>query len=322
MLKKKFNFKNNKDISTIKYSLDKSFKFNLLSIFRDVYDLLIRRNFYKYFYNNFFKNQKYNIDLVLPAKGFSSQSRKNKLNNLKSIKNKSILSIGCGNGFDTVNWLKFNPKSITAIDLLNYSSSWKKMKNYALKRKFYTNLEFKQVDILNLDVSKKYDFIVSDAVFEHLKDFKKVITFCKKILKKDGIIYASYGPLWYNYGGDHFSGRDKLENGFNHILLNKKDYKKYFDKNVGNLNYEISKKGSGGLLVKKDLFSKLLPNQYMEIYKKNNLQSIFTIVEFCPIGYELLKKNHNLKQRIIKKHPLIEIENNYLKTQIVYLKKK
>ena len=60
----------------------------------------------------------------------------------------------------------------------------------------------------------------------------------------------------------------------------------------------------------------------MEIYKKNNLQSIFTIVEFCPIGYELLKKNHNLKQRIIKKHPLIEIENNYLKTQIVYLKKK
>ena len=135
MLKKKLNFKNNEDISSIKYSSDKNFKFSLLSNFRDVYDFLIRRNFYKYFYNNFFKNQKYNIDLVLPAKGFSSQSRKNKLNSLKSIKNKSILSIGCGNGFDTVNWLKFNPKSITAIDLLNYSSSWKKMKNYVLKKK-------------------------------------------------------------------------------------------------------------------------------------------------------------------------------------------
>tara|TARA_E500000178_G_scaffold312174_1_gene328651 strand:+ start:1920 stop:2888 length:969 start_codon:yes stop_codon:yes gene_type:complete len=322
LLKKKFNFKNDEDISSIKYSLDKNSKFSLLSLFRDIYDLLIRRNFYKIYYNNFFKNQKYNIDLVLPAKGFSDRLRKNKLNNLKSIKNKSILSIGCGNGFDIVNWLKFNPKSIMAIDLLNYSSSWKKMKNYALEKKFHTNLEFKQVDILNLNVSKKYDFIVSDAVFEHLKDFKTVITFCKKILKKDGIIYASYGPLWYNYGGDHFSGRDKLENGFNHILLNKKDYKKYFDKNVGDLNYEITKKGSGGLLVKKDLFSKLLPNQYMDIYKKNNLQPIFTIVEFCPIGYDLLKENYNLKKRIIKKYPSIEIENNYLKTQIVYLKKK
>ena len=96
---------------------------------------------------------------------------------------------------------------------------------------------------------------------------------------------------------------------------------KYFNKNVGSLDYEIKYKGSGGLLVKKNLFSKLLPNQYMDFYKKNNFQSIFTIVEFCPIGYELLKKNHILKKKIIKKYPSIDIENNYLKSQIVYLKK-
>ena len=67
-----------------------------------------------------------------------------------------------------------------------------------------TKLNFKQIDVLKLNSSKKFDFIVSDAVFEHLKDFKRVISFCNKILNKDGIIYASYGPLWYNYGGDHF----------------------------------------------------------------------------------------------------------------------
>ena len=320
MLKNKKNFKKNKDISLKYYSLDKSFRHFLFSKIRDAFDFFLRRNFYKYIYKNFFKKQKYQIDLVLPSKGFSDQSRKNKLNNFKNIKNKSILSIGCGNGFDILNWLKFKPKSILAIDILNYSASWRKVKRYAL-RSNDTKLNFKQIDVLKLNSSKKFDFIVSDAVFEHLKDFKRVISFCNKILNKDGIIYASYGPLWYNYGGDHFSGRDKIENGFNHILLNKKDYKKYFNKNVGSLDYEIKYKGSGGLLVKKNLFSKLLPNQYMDFYKKNNFQSIFTIVEFCPIGYELLKKNHILKKKIIKKYPSIDIENNYLKSQIVYLKK-
>jgi 2-polyprenyl-3-methyl-5-hydroxy-6-metoxy-1,4-benzoquinol methylase len=318
--KKKFNFKNKKDISSINYSLDVILRFNLKHKIRDLYDALIRRPFFKFLYKNFFKKQKYLIDLTLPSKGFSDDSRKKKLNDLKGIKGKSILSIGCGNGFDVPLWLKFNPKSITAIDLLNYKTSWDKVKKYVLENNFKTDLKFEQNDILNLKPLKKYDFIVSDAVFEHLKEFDKVINFCKKILKKDGIIYASYGPLWFNYGGDHFSGRDREENGFNHILLDKKKYKKYFNRNVGSLNYEIKNKGSGGLLVKKDLFSKLIANKYMEIYKKNNLKSIFTVIEYCPQGFKLLKNNKKLEKKLFNKNSFIDFENYYLKSQIVYLR--
>ena len=280
----------------------------MISKVRDAYDFFIRRTFYKYFYKNFFTHQTYKIDIVLPSKGFSDEARKNKLNKIKDIKNKSILLIGCGNGFDILNWIKFNPKSILAIDILNYEASWKKVKKYIQKKSKNIELEFKQIDILKLNSSSKFDFIVSDAVFEHLKDFKKVISFCKKILKKNGIIYASYGPLWYNYGGDHFSGRDKVENGFNHILLNKKKYNEYYKNNVGNLDYEINYKGSGGLLVKKNLFSKLLPNEYMKFYKKNDFQSLFTAVEFCPIGYKLIKKNLIIRKKLIRKYPSIDIE--------------
>ena len=135
-------------------------------------------------------------------------------------------------------------------------------------------------------------------------------------------MYASYGgPMWLTYGGDHFSGRDNKKNGFNHLLLSKKKYEAYFNKNAGTLNYELNEGGGGGILVQEDLFSKLNANQYIEILKKNKFKLIKTYVEYCPIGYELLKKNLRLRERLVKKNSSLPVENYYLKTHIVYLKK-
>ena len=60
----------------------------------------------------------------------------------------------------------------------------------------------------------------------------------------------------------------------------------------------------------------------MEIFKTNNLISHNTVVEFCPIGYQLIMNNHKLKDEIIAKYPNINVEDLYLKTQIIFLKKK
>jgi hypothetical protein len=136
-------------------------------------------------------------------------------------------------------------------------------------------------------------------------------------------MYASYGgPMWYTYGGDHFSGRDDKINGFNHIILDKKKYDKYFNKNLGTLDYELNEGGGGGVLVHEDLFSKLTGNQYMKIFKKNNFKSLSTVVEFCPIGFNLIKNNETIKNKLIKKKLPVYLEDFYLKTHIVYLKKK
>ena len=71
----------------------------------------------------------------------------------------------------------------------------------------------------------------------------------------------------------------------------------------------------------RDLFSKLNANEYIEILKRNKFKLIKTYVEYCPIGYELLRNNPRLYERLIKKNPSIPVENYYLKTHIVYLKK-
>ena len=225
------------------------------------------------------------------------------------------------NGFDYHLWFRFKPKSIYGIDILNYSKSWNIVKKFVKKNKIETKVNFYKTDILNFKTLKKFDFIVSDAVFEHCKDFEKVARICRKLLKKNGMMYASYGgPMWYTYGGDHFSGRDDKINGYNHLILNKKKYLNYFEKNVGNLDYELNEGGGGGVLVEQDLFSRLTGNEYMKIFKKNNFISLCTIAEFCPIGYNLIKNNELLRKKLIQKKLPVNLEDFYLKTHIVYLK--
>ena len=78
----------------------------------------------------------------------------------------------------------------------------------------------------------------------------------------------------------------------------------------------------GGYLLRRSYFQKKTGNEYMEIFKTNNLISHNTVVEFCPIGYQLIMNNRRLKDEIITKYPNINVEDLYLKTQIIFLKKK
>ena len=99
-----------------------------------------------------------------------------------------------------MSWLKFEPSYIKGIDIFNYSTSWKKINNFIKEKNIKTNIDFIQKNILDLEINEKFDFIVSDAVLEHLKDTEKTISHFTKLLKDDGIIYASYGPCGIHMG--------------------------------------------------------------------------------------------------------------------------
>ena len=75
-VKEKFSFNINNDVSKKNVFLHKSILNKIRDNLRDIYDMLLRRHYYKFFLRNFFKNQNYNIDLTLPSKGFSNTARK------------------------------------------------------------------------------------------------------------------------------------------------------------------------------------------------------------------------------------------------------
>ena len=104
-------------------------------------------------------------------------------------------------------------------------------------------------------------------------------------------------------------------------MLSKDDYQNYFKKNVGSLEYELNEGGGGGILVENDLFSKLSGNEYMQIFQEEGFKSLKTIIEADPIALKLLKKNAELKKKLMDLSLPISFEDFYLKTHIVYLEK-
>ncbi|MFK7779644.1 MAG: class I SAM-dependent methyltransferase, partial [Candidatus Gracilibacteria bacterium] len=182
--------------------------------------------------------EKLGLDMILAnQRGNDYEAHRLRINKYKKLKDSTVLIIGIGTGRDLESWLKYKPKKIISIDYFNYQKAWD-MRKKQYKDKYSTKLEFFQADILNMDMIKdnSIDIVGSDAVFEHINKFDTAIKELYRVLKKDGILYSTFGPLWYSWGGDHISGRNNLIDGYNHIKLSKDDYEKYLD-SFGEFNH-------------------------------------------------------------------------------------
>ena len=194
--------------------------------------------------------------------------------------------------------------------------------SYISQNKISTKVSLYQSDANDLDHTKlgQFDIIASDAVFEHCTDLKNVLNTTYNLLNKNGIMYAGYGgPFWHTWGGDHFSGRDKIDHGFNHLILDTDEYISYFKNNVRDLNYELHE-GGGGVLVSLDLFSKLSGNEYIEFFKATGFKTKEIIVEFSSNAITALKSK-DLRNKLIEKYPNFRIDDFILKTHLIILEK-
>lgn len=196
--------------------------------------------------------------LFLGHRGSDYDALRRKVNSYSQIKGRDILVIGCGTGKDLGSWLKYEPRKLVAVDLFSYDRAWNLIK--VKYRELYpsVDIQFIQQDLNKLNITETFDFVVSDAVFEHLRDFDLSISNVVNVLKTDGILYATFGPLWYCWGGDHIGG--KLEHGYNHLLLDDDAYQKHL-KNRGEFMHD---EGDGRTWIFNDLFSYLKSSEYME----------------------------------------------------------
>lgn len=308
-----------KDLSPESFRFDPSIGTSLRDRIRDFLDQIIRRPLYKFCYRNLFSSLPYKIEMTLPEKGLSFFARRKWVNKYISIKNSRILILGCGTGWDIGSWIHFKPREIIGIDLYNFSNCWQKIKKYASENNLSTKIDFYQADLAELNKFKfgKFDILASDAVFEHCKDLKKVMVTLYDLLNQDGIIYTSYGPLWYCWGGDHFSGRGGIENGYNHLLLDPTDYRNYYKQYLRELEFELQ---NGGRFIELDLYSKLSGVEYLDIYRQTGFQTRSLIVEFCANAIKVLK-NESLQKKLVQKFPGLTIEDFFLKSHLVILSK-
>ncbi len=239
-----------------------------------------------------------------------------KLNRLYPIENSRILLEGIQGGREMENFLPYQPKLIAGCELFNYREDWERLKKN-------TGCCPGRVYILQNDVQNlcfaggAFDIIGSFAVYEHIKNVEMAMAESKRCLKKDGVLFMTLGSLYYCFGGDHFSGHGGIENGYNHLILAKREYVEYFDRYSYQLGTE--KGGYRKFIVEEPLFSYLKFGYYLELFKK-----------YFAIDYLAVKISSEalcFEKRFPEKFKRLQDENNLspqdliIKGIIAYLRK-
>jgi len=156
----------------------------------------------KYFKNGFEENKKF----------------WKRLNIFPSFKNKLVLDFGCGHGAMCVDIAKRKVNKILGIDkntkLINFAKKNITYNFNTLKKKIFFHK-----NLYNINLTKKFDYIISKDTFEHTVGLKKVLDFFFKILKKNGKVFIGFGPVYYFYNGDH--GRTNSFFPWGHLVLPK-----------------------------------------------------------------------------------------------------
>ncbi len=236
---------------------------------------------------------------VLPGRGMPIESRRIWATKNCDISNSTILVQGTGTGWDVLSWARLKPKKIIAIDCFEFETSWNEIRSYC-QEALQVNVEFYQCPLENISFlgDCNIDICVSDAVFEHCQNLGAVLKESFRVLKSGGTLYASYGPLWFSAGGDHFSGRGGLQHAFNHILLEPDDYNKYYCAFVEE-NEDFQ---NGGRYIELDLFSKLKTRHYCLLFEKAGFSIDSVILEVSSASLSFKKKFPDQFAQLVDKY--------------------
>lgn len=260
--------------------------------------------------------QRYRPLWVLPERGFPIIARRQWANAYRPLAGTSLLIQGTGNGWDVVSWAKHHPRIIHAVDLFAFES-WPQVTDY-VEKEYHVKVEFHKssLDQLGFLDRESIDLCASDAVFEHLQNLESVMRETHRIIKPDGLVYATYGPMWYCAAGDHY-GRGSLIDVFNHLLLDEGDYEKY----VQRYKQPLEDAQAGVRYLELDMFSRLRTEDYMKIYQSCEFQVDSLILEISRQAIRFKEEYPDLFQELLKKYPQCNSDDFIIKANFVRLKK-
>lgn len=261
---------------------------------------------YKFFVNKWLDRQyrtlcRFNVDQWLwGQRGNDFEAHRRRINTLMTLHGKNLLIAGCGTGRDIVSWLPYQPASVTGVDYFRYDRAWSLMQQQASDKYPHVKLDFAQSDLSHVEgfASASFDLVGSDAVFEHIRHLPSVLSELYRLLRSGGMLYATYGPLWYCWGGDHISGYDAIHSGYNHLVLDCAAYSDYLD-TLGTFTHS---EHDGRTWIENDLFSYLRPTQYLELLEQAGFRREYVALIIEPRAIKCLSENPMLASTLLGQH--------------------
>lgn len=266
---------------------------------------------YKYIVNGWL-SRKYQSDCQFAVdqwlwgqRGNDLDTHRRQINRLFPLKGKDVLIAGCGTGRDIISWFPYRLGSLIGIDYFNYKTAWEGLRKYTAEKCPGTALHFYQSDLSRLVgvEDETVDIVGSDAVFEHLRDLPAVLREFHRVLRPQGLVYATFGPLWHSWGGDHISGYDGLHNGYNHLILNPNVYTEYLEQ-AGDY---VHSEHDGRTWIKHGLFSYLKPREYLEALVKAGFERRVVGVILEPRAVRCLAENPVLGAQLLDEHNELDL---------------
>lgn len=211
----------------------------------------------------------------------------------------SVLVPGVGYAKNLMQLAAFRPKEILAFDLFGYPDTWKMVAEEA-KSNFGVQVIFLEggFDVVPPERKGTFDFVISDAVLEHVTGMSKFVEASWEFLKANGIFYASFGPLWYGPSGDHVDwGTNEI---FDHLLLSKSKYENQKQERSGAFKSRDS--CDAGFMFEHGLFSCLRVSEYLEEFDRRGFKMLDLRAKVSPAAFQLLESHPQL-------HALLDEKN-------------
>jgi len=188
------------------------------------------------------------------------------LKQLLPIEQADVLIQGCGLGQEALAWSHSQVSSCVGMDLFNFNAAWNKI-SQAASDISGTSVSFLQGDICNTGFNNhSFDLISSGAVWEHVQNFDGLMQESHRLIKPEGIVFSTFGPLWCTYSGDHFSHIGGLEHGYNHLLLDLANYSDWIDSFESQESWAVSDDNYFEIRrhIREGIFSYLKPSEYIQ----------------------------------------------------------
>ncbi|MEK7476870.1 MAG: methyltransferase domain-containing protein [Candidatus Coatesbacteria bacterium] len=225
-------------------------------------------------------------DLVLGERGFPQVARRRWACGGRSLRDATVLVQGTGNGWDVAGWAGLRPRRIVGVDLFDFGASWGDVARHCRDRHgVEVSFHASPLESMSFLETGSMHLAVSDAVFEHVKDMPSVLREAARVLRDGGSLYASYGPMWYCAGGDHFA-RGGLRNAYNHLLLDPGAYRRYLEANA----LPVEDVQSGRRYAELDLFSRLRTDGYLEAFRAAGFQLDGLILELSTSALQFRRR--------------------------------
>jgi ubiquinone/menaquinone biosynthesis C-methylase UbiE len=189
------------------------------------------------------------------------------MRHLHGLKDVDVFVPGCYvAGEDVQFWLRRGVKSLSGIDIYSLDRQWSHITK-ALEHAYKIPVIFRQGSIENIPFSdKQFDVIVSDAVLEHVRNLRAMVSETFRILKPGGYALHMFGPLYFSFGADHCISAYGEEYGYDHLLLPEGEYRKriaarnFFEKTAGNADLAF--------WAENDQFSFATASEYMLAFRE------------------------------------------------------